>query len=149
MKSKSSSRQAGVQLQSPVIGSMATSPHLANRTLLIVDDDRAVCRALTRLLGRSFETVMSAGSSGDAASILSTSSVTHLICDYWLGRDEPLGVDLVPYWRAHHPSIQCAVIFTGNDIGSIRVPLGVDAVLPKSAEPSDLMAIFDRLSATS
>ena len=146
MKAKSQAQNTAHCWDSPLIGSMSPVSAHSHRTLLIVDDDRSVCRALTRLLGRSFDEVLSAGSSGDAASILQKSRVTHLICDYCLGRDEPLGVELVPGWRADHPSIQCAVIFTGNDIGSIRIPIGVDAVLPKSAEPSDLMAIFERSS---
>lgn len=122
---------------------------MSSRVLLVVDDDRMVCKALARLLGRAFDVILTAESSKDAVSILKNSDVTHLICDYSLGRDEPLGVDLVPHWRTDHPSIQYAVIFTGNDIGSIPVPMGVDEVLPKSAAPSALIEIFDRLTSAS
>ncbi len=124
---------------SPVVRQIRPSSKPRRRVLLVVDDDENVCKALRRLLRRDFDEVMTAKSSSEAGSLLESKSVTHLICDYWLGRGQPLGVELIPTWRRRFPSIDRAVIFTGNEIDSIPVPLGVDRILSKSLDPMSLI----------
>lgn len=115
----------------------------AKRVLLVVDDDTNVCRALMRLLGRYFDDVVTASTSIDARSLLKKRNITHVICDYCLGKDQPLGIDLIPRWREEHPSIRHAVIFTGNDLDAVPQVLGVDKVVSKSTPPRALVATLD------
>ncbi|MCP4601296.1 MAG: hypothetical protein GY847_12360 [Proteobacteria bacterium] len=129
------------------LNSMEISSHLSldkpvvlnRKILLVVDDDENISKALKRLLGRKFHEIVTAQNSGEAVLLLETRSVTHLVCDYWLGNGEPLGIDLVPAWRMKYPSIERAVIFTGNEINSIPVPFGVDEILSKSVESTPLI----------
>ncbi|MCP4675871.1 MAG: response regulator [Deltaproteobacteria bacterium] len=109
------------------------------RVLLVVDDDESVCKGLVRLLGNRFEETVTALNPGEAVSMLDTRLVTHIVCDYWLGQGQPLGIDLVATWRKKYSSIQHAVIFTGNDINAIPTTVGVDDIISKSAKPSALI----------
>ncbi|MDJ0762161.1 MAG: hypothetical protein QNJ97_04155 [Myxococcota bacterium] len=108
------------------------------RTLLIVDDDNCVCNAVSRLFVGRFDRILMANTSGEAASVLSAYTITHLICDYWLGSGEPTGIDLIPKWRKAHTSICRAIVFSGTDLNEIDIPLGVDKILRK---PVDLRTI--------
>lgn len=121
------------------------NPHLdcgvfpSRRVLLVVDDDISICKSLARLLGGCFEETMTAVDPVEAVSLLDTRLVTHIVCDYWLGHGNPLGIDLVTAWRRKYSTIQQAIIFTGNDIDSIPASFGVDEIISKSARPSSLI----------
>jgi ActR/RegA family two-component response regulator len=112
------------------------------KTLLIVDDDPGVVRALTRAMRRHFGGVVSAATSAAAVSILSQEKVTHLICDQNLGEQEPLGLDLVPLWRRDHPSIERAIVMTGLDPGTLAAGAAVDAVVSKLTSTADLARLL-------
>jgi ActR/RegA family two-component response regulator len=114
------------------------------KTLLIVDDDPGVVRALTRSMGRHFGEVLSAASSRGAASILSEKNVTHVICDQKLGDKEPLGLDLVPLWRKDHPAIERAIVMTGLDASTFDAHPAVDAIVSKLTSTGDLARLLGR-----
>ncbi|MDD5306862.1 MAG: hypothetical protein PHU25_06025 [Deltaproteobacteria bacterium] len=114
------------------------------KTLLIVDDEARVAKALTRAMGRYFDEVLSAGTASIASSILAENKVTHVICDHWLGEGDPLGLDLVPEWRRSYPAIERAVIMTGLDEKTLIADSGIDAIVSKLTRSEELARVLDR-----
>jgi len=111
----------------------------SNFVLLIVDDERSVCRALSRLLENSIKTIQTATNPTEAEMVLNSRDVTHLICDHWFGPGQPLGIDLVAKWKKKYTSIKRAVVLTGTDISNIDTSSSVDKILPKVVDPDDLI----------
>lgn len=109
--------------------------------LLIVDDERSVCRALSRLLDRKVQEILSATNAMEAEVILKSGRVTHVICDHWFGPGQPLGTDLVTEWKMRYPNIRKAVVLTGTDINKLDAD-AVDAILPKVVDPADLIKVL-------
>lgn len=110
------------------------------RVVLVVDDEPVFCRAMARLLGRSFDAVLLAGTPEEAEQILETNPVTHLVCDYRLGRALPPGTVFVAKWRERFPNICRAVVFTGALDYYVKAAEGVDAVRAKGIDPSEVTA---------
>jgi ActR/RegA family two-component response regulator len=113
-------------------------------TLLIVDDDLAVCRALKRALGRHFDEVLLAHDPEMAERVLEACRITHLVCDFNLGPGIPLGIDLLPGWRRANPFIKRAVVFTGTDLTDHPISPLVDRVLNKADGPDRLLEALRR-----
>ena len=111
--------------------------------LLIVDDERSVCRALTRLLDRQVRRIETASTPIEAEIILRSGHITHVICDHWFGPGQPLGIDLVSNWKKNFPSILRAVVLTGMDISKLPSAPGVDRILPKVVDPDELIEVLD------
>jgi DNA-binding NarL/FixJ family response regulator len=109
------------------------------RTLLIVDDQDFVCRALSRVLKYRFDRVLTANDPDQALQRLAQSPVTHLVCDCNLGPRFRYAFEYVPGWRRICPTIERAVVYSGSGLVEIEVPPGVDAVLPKTADPKQLL----------
>ncbi len=109
------------------------------KSVLIVDDQASVLRSLARVLGLCFESVYTAITAGEASLLLETKSVTHIVCDYWLGHGQPVGLDLIPGWRKNYPSIERAIILSGSDPERIVPVRGIDAVLSKTVGLDELM----------
>ncbi len=107
--------------------------------LLIVEDRSDVGAAFARYFRRYFEAVLVATSPSEAERLLgSTPTPTHVICDYWLGDDQPVGSVLLPKWRQQFGDIQRGVIVSGSEVEEIQCPPGVDGVF---AKPADMPAI--------
>ncbi|HUT78612.1 MAG TPA: response regulator [Polyangia bacterium] len=111
-------------------------------TLLVVDDESAVCRALRRMLRGRIERIMTAETPEDAETVLASTVVTHLICDHYLGPGQPLGMDLAAKWRVRYPNLKRVVVLTGKDVDGIEPASGIDHVLPKTTEPDRLAALL-------
>jgi ActR/RegA family two-component response regulator len=114
------------------------------RVLLIVDDQPLVARTLRRCLVRKFDAAYVANEAMDAESILRTAvpPVTHVICDFYLGADSPLGTVLLARWRKEFTSIEVALIVSGSELGAITRSAGVDAVLGKPVDVPLLLALL-------
>ena len=110
--------------------------------LLVVDDESTVCRAICRILRSRFADIQSACTPEEAVAVLDSRRVTHVLCDYRLGAGQPTGTELVQRWRSQHPSIERAVILTGVEVTQLEAPGGVDAVVPKASDPTDLADIL-------
>jgi DNA-binding NtrC family response regulator len=108
------------------------------KILLVVDDESAVCRALSRILGKLFDEVLTAMNPVEAETVLATRPVTHLVCDHWFGDAESLGYDLAVAWRAEHPGVQRLVLLTGTDTTRIEPHAAIDAIMDKTVDPEDL-----------
>ena len=111
---------------------------VAQRVLLVIDDELMVCRGLARLLGPAFQSVHIAGNPGEAEQTLDREPITHLLCDHYLGPDQPTGLDLVPRWRERFPGIAVAVVLSGSEIHDIAVRKGIDGFVSKPPDASDL-----------
>ncbi len=109
---------------------------------LVVDDQVLITKAVARVLGRRFETVLTANTPQEAELHLSTHHVTHLLCDFFLGEGVPTGTELIPRWRAAHPGIVRAILFTGSVLTKIVVPPEVDMLLSKPLGAAELFAAF-------
>jgi CheY-like chemotaxis protein len=109
-------------------------------TLLVIDDDTSVCRAIRRLFKGRFNDVVFAETPADAETILASRAVTHVICDHMLGPGRPQGLELASEWKAMFPSIRKVIILTGANVKSFTTPPGIDLVLPKTIDPEELAA---------
>ena len=115
-----------------------------SRILLVVDDSVLVARSVGRYLKKSFDQVHLAHDSAEAlaAAKSATPPVSHVICDVFLGEDEPSGVALVAQLRAAHPSIQRAVLLTGSYLPEGAPFAGVDRIF---AKPCDMGVLVEYL----
>jgi ActR/RegA family two-component response regulator len=116
----------------------ATTP----TALLIVDDEHTVCRALSRMLCGRFDEIVTALTPAEAELVLRSGRVTHLLCDHWFGKGQPVGLELVGGWRSRFPSLRRAVILTGTGAVEEGRPDGVDAVVPKTIEAGPLLEVL-------
>jgi DNA-binding NtrC family response regulator len=116
-------------------------------TLLVVDDESAVCRALRRMLRGRIGRILTAETPEDAEAALASAEVTHLVCDHYLGPGQTLGADLAAAWRGRHPSLRRVVILTGRDVGDIEPTPGIDCILPKTTDIEQLVALLDLVPA--
>jgi CheY-like chemotaxis protein len=111
-------------------------------TLLVVDDESAVCRALRRLLKGRFDAIIAVETPADAEAVLAAQRVTHVLCDQCLGPGQPEGLAIASGWRATYPSIRKMIILTGANVKNLAALPGVDLVLPKTTDPVDLAALL-------
>ena len=111
--------------------------------LLIVDDESTVCRALSRILKKAADEVVCACSIRDAETILASQKITHLVCDHWFGPGQPLGLQQSLKWKKNHPSIQKAILLTGTDVVSEKAPPGLDKIMSKAVDPSEIVAALE------
>jgi DNA-binding NtrC family response regulator len=87
-------------------------------TVLYVDDEDAIRRALRSWLMRRGHTVFTAGSSAEARSVLDAQTVDGVFIDIWLGSES--GFDLFEWIDMHHPRVAEHAVFVTGDI--IRDP---------------------------
>ena len=107
--------------------------------LLIVDDDPMICRMLCRRLLSSFEELHTACTREAAEQKLAAEPITHLVCDNDLGQGALKGSQLVEKWRRKYPSIERAVLFSGDtDVNSGKAS-GIDAVIYKTMDFGELV----------
>ena len=113
-------------------------------TVLYVDDERAIGRALHSWLSRRGHTVFTVGSVDEAKKILESSHVDGAFIDIWLGGES--GFELFEWIDMHQPDVGANVVFvTGDVIPDRPVQRILDAygrrVLIKPFELSELESI--------
>ena len=106
--------------------------------LLIVDNDPMVCRMLCRRLLSSFEELHTACTRETAEQKLAAEPITHLVCDNDLGLGVLKGSELVERWRKEYPSIERAVLFSGDMDVAAHKASGIDAVIYKTMDFDEL-----------
>ena len=109
-----------------------------NPTLLIIDDEASVCRALGRILRNKVGEIITAQNVADAELILDTRYVSHILCDHLLGPGQPRGLDTAIHWKQEYPEVEKIIILTGTDAAFDEPPEGIDHVLPKTTDPLEL-----------
>ena len=107
-------------------------------TLLIVDDESSVCRALRRIIRGRADEVVIVSNMTDANLVIDTKKVTHVLCDHLLGPGQPRGMEVASTWKDRYGSIRKLVILTGSNLASQEPPPGIDLVLPKTTDPLQL-----------
>ncbi|MBN2802531.1 MAG: hypothetical protein JXR91_05520 [Deltaproteobacteria bacterium] len=112
-------------------------------TLLIIDDESSVRRALSRVLSTRADTILTAATITDALLIMETNNISHVICDHLLGPGQPTGIEAAVNWKKQFPTIQNLLILTGSRAFLAVPPEGIDAVIPKTTDP---MVIADKLN---
>jgi DNA-binding NtrC family response regulator len=110
-------------------------------TVLYVDDEDAIRRALRSWLMRRGHTVFTAGSADEARAILESHSVDGVFIDIWLGDES--GFDLFEWIDMHRPHVaENAVFVTGDIIRDPEVEASLQAlerpVLTKPFELTEL-----------
>ena len=98
--------------------------------LLIVDDRADVRRGLARFLGLHFD-VVTASTAEEAEQLLVEGETTYVLCDYWLGRGQPLGTELIERWRDKYPFVRRIALMTGTKATAIASTEGADVIFPK------------------
>jgi DNA-binding NtrC family response regulator len=113
-------------------------------TVLYVDDEDAIRRALRSWLVRRGHTVFTAGSSDEARAVLTSHDVDGVFIDIWLGDES--GFDLFEWIDMHRPRVaENAVFVTGDIIRDAEVERSLAAlerpVLTKPFELGELERI--------
>jgi len=113
-------------------------------TVLYVDDERAIARALKSWLTRRGHVVHTAATLDEAREILNTSQVDGAFIDIWLGKES--GFDLFEWLDMNQPTVAANVVFvTGDVVPDRAVQQSLDAyarlVLVKPFELSELEGI--------
>jgi DNA-binding NtrC family response regulator len=87
-------------------------------TILYVDDEDPIRRALKSWLARRGHTVYTAGSADEARQLLTEHQVDGAFIDIWLGDES--GFDLFEWMDMHEPEVAANAVFVTGDI--IRDP---------------------------
>ncbi len=111
---------------------------MANLTVLVVDDDPTIVRAVTRRLSRAGHNVIGC-SDGEAAmaEVRARADIDVVVTDLHLGTTN--GSDLVREILEHRPQMQ-AIILTGSDIALLDELEAV--VLQKPVRGSQLLRVI-------
>jgi DNA-binding NtrC family response regulator len=120
-------------------------------TVLYVDDEQAIGRALRSWLTRRGHTVFTAVSIEEARAVLQTSPVDGAFIDIWLGSES--GFDLFEWIDMNYPQVAANTVFvTGDIIPDRSVQQALDAyarpMLVKPFELSELEGIVRGWDAT-
>lgn len=99
-------------------------------TVLYVDDEEAIRRALTSWLTRRGYTVFTAGSSQEALAVLNAHDVDAMFIDIWLGNES--GFDLFEWVDMNRPPLVDHIAFV---TGAIVRDSDVDRALAAFARP--------------
>jgi len=83
-------------------------------TVLYVDDERAISRALSSWLTRRGHSVVTAASIAEAKSVLQSTPVDGAFIDLWLGNEN--GLELFGWIGANHPKVAANTAFVTGDI---------------------------------
>lgn len=110
--------------------------------LLIVDDQVPVLRALRRVLGLHFESVLIAACPSEAEHWLATERPPLLLCDYWLGDTTPPAVEWIPAWQRRYGCLRRVALMTGTHSSAFQGCPAVDATFQKPIDSDEVARFF-------
>ena len=113
------------------------------RSILIIDDNPSILRAMTRVLSREGYDLYTAQTGKEASEKLSVQKFDVALIDVGLG--ETLGTDLLPMMHKVAPSM-LKIVFTGTPMsnGTLdEVNRGADVFLLKPVKPETLIGILE------
>lgn len=115
---------------------------MAERLLLIVEDDEAFARTLRRSFERRGDTVLSAASLEAVTRLLTEQRPSHAVVDLKLGQESGLGV--VRHLHQHDPEMLIVVLTGFASIATAveAIKLGACNYLVKPANTDDIEAAF-------
>jgi DNA-binding NtrC family response regulator len=116
-------------------------------SVLYVDDEVAISRALRSWLSRRGHVVHAAASSDEAKAILAANQVDGVLIDIWLGDES--GFDLFEWIDMHHPRVaEHAMFVTGDIVRDPEVERQLTALeRPVVTKPYDLNELEQTIAA--
>jgi len=110
-------------------------------TVLYVDDEAGIRRAVVAWLTRHGHTVHTAATLAAARDLLDSQSIDGAFIDLWLGEES--GLELQEWIDEHHPELSPNVVFVTGDPGADTAGRGALTELgrPVLAKPFDLQAL--------
>jgi DNA-binding NtrC family response regulator len=113
-------------------------------SVLVVDDEDVICRALDALLRRAGYDVITARSGTAAKDILASRTVDCLVLDY---RIPDLRGDVIfAYAVAHQPHLARATVFVTGDITDSAREVIEDTGCPMVVKPFDSAVFLERVA---
>jgi DNA-binding NtrC family response regulator len=107
-------------------------------TVLYVDDEEALRRAVVAWLTRRGHTVHAAATVGDARHLLESQSIDGAFVDLWLGEES--GLELQDWIDENRPDLSANIVFVTGDLGVGETTSGALSALgrPVLGKPFDL-----------
>ncbi|MFL5616040.1 MAG: response regulator [Gemmatimonadaceae bacterium] len=105
-------------------------------TVLYVDDEDAIRRAVVAWLTRQGHTVHAAATLGDARQLLESESIDGAFVDLWLGDES--GLELQDWIDEHQPDLSGKIVFVTGDIAAEASTTLATLGRPVLAKPFDL-----------
>src|SRR5215472_4020687 len=84
-------------------------------TVLYVDDEDAIRRAVAAWLTRRGHTVHTAGSLAVARDLIASHEIDGVFIDVWLGEES--GLELQDWIEEHSPALSPKIVFVTGDLG--------------------------------
>ena len=120
------------------------NPSIQRPSVLVVDDEEAICRALDQLLYRAGYDVTTARTGSAAKEMLAIRAVDCLVIDY---RIPDIRGDVVfAYAAAHQPHLARTTIFITGDLTDRARDAIADTGCPMLLKPFDAAALLDRIA---
>jgi DNA-binding NtrC family response regulator len=113
-------------------------------SVLVVDDEEVVCRALDLLLHRAGYDVITARTGSAAKEILAIRAVDCLVIDYRI--PDVRGDVVFAYAAAHQPHLARATVFITGDITDRARDAIDDTGCPMLLKPFDTAVLLDRVA---
>ena len=88
-------------------------------TVLYVDDEDAIRRAVSAWLTRRGHTVHTAATLADARDLLASQAIDGAFVDVWLGDEN--GLELQDWIDEHRPDLSPKIVFVTGDLGASNV----------------------------
>jgi len=88
-------------------------------TILYVDDEEAIRRAVSAWLTRRGHTVHTAATLGDARDLLASQAIDGAFVDVWLGSES--GLELQDWIDEHRPELSQRIVFVTGDLGATQI----------------------------
>ena len=106
-------------------------------TVLYVDDEDAIRRAVVAWLTRRGHTVHAAATVSDARHLLESQTIDGAFVDLWLGDES--GLELQDWIDEHQPDLSAKIVFVTGDIAAAVANESLSALgRPVLAKPFDL-----------
>ena len=113
-------------------------------TVLVVDDEEVICRALDALLHRAGYDVITARTGGAAKELLAGRAIDCLVVDYRV--PDVRGDVVFAYAIAHQPHLARATVFITGDITDRAREAIEDTGCPMILKPFDASVLLDRIA---
>lgn len=88
-------------------------------TVLYVDDEDAIRRAVSKWLTRRGHTVHTAGRLADARDLIASHVIDGVFIDIWLGEES--GLELQDWIEEHCPQLSAKIVFVTGDLGASEI----------------------------
>jgi len=110
-------------------------------TVLYVDDEDAIRRAVSAWLTRRGHTVHTAATLADARDLLASQAIDGAFVDVWLGDEN--GLELQDWIDEHRPDLSPKIVFVTGDVGASSVATHALGKLghPVLAKPFELQQL--------